>query len=126
MSNDFFEAHRPRLEGALDAIATRGFWSAFPEVPSGRIYGETAKADGLESFKARLGSPWPVEQPGTAGMVGGERSPYGMELGITYPTPDIDGLMAAASKAMLNSNSIQIVPTLLPTCSKHHPKMIQQ
>ena len=100
MSNAYFEAHRARLEGALDAIASRGFWSAFPEVPSGRIYGETAKADGLAAFKARLGSPWAVEQPGTAGLVGGEQSPYGMELDITYPTPDIDSLMAAATKAM--------------------------
>ncbi len=100
MSNAYFEAHRARLEGALDAIASRGFWSAFPEVPSGRIYGETAKAIGRAAFEDRLGSPWPVEQPGTADMVGGERSPYGMDLGITYPTPDLDALMDAATSAM--------------------------
>ena len=100
MSTGFFEAHRERLDGALNAIATRGFWAAFPEVPSGRIYGETAKADGIEAFKARLNTPWPIEQPGTASMVGGEHSPYGMDLGITYPTPDLEALLAASTEAM--------------------------
>ncbi len=100
MANDFFQAHRKRLEDAVEAISTRGYWSAFPEVPSGKIYGETAKADGASAFKARLGSPWSVDQPGTASMVGAEVSPYGMELGITYPAPDLDGLLAASTEAM--------------------------
>jgi phenylacetic acid degradation protein paaN len=100
VSDGFFESHRSRLEDALNAIATREYWSAFSEVPSGRIYGETAKTDGIESFKARLGAPWPIEQPGTAAMVGQECSPYGMDLGVTYPSPDLDQLCAAAAAAM--------------------------
>ncbi len=100
MANDLLELHRQRLDDALDAIATRGYWSAFSEVPSGKIYGETAKADGAAAFKARLGSPWSGNQPGTASMVGSEVSPYGMELGITYPSPDLDGMLAASKAAM--------------------------
>ena len=46
MSHPLFERHRKTLEGALDAIRTRRYFSAYPEVPSGKVYGETAKADG--------------------------------------------------------------------------------
>lgn len=100
MLNCFFETHRARLDGALEAIATRGYWSAFPEVPSGKIYGETAKADGAAAFKGRLGAPWSIEQPATNALVGGECSPYGLDIGITYPTPELDGLLSAAQAAM--------------------------
>ena len=41
-----FETHRETLEQALRAIESRAYHSAYPEVPSGKIYGETAKADG--------------------------------------------------------------------------------
>ena len=69
MANEFFDTHRQRLDGALDAIASRGYWSAFPEVPSGKIYGETAKADGAEAFKARLGTQWSGQDIASSGTV---------------------------------------------------------
>lgn len=100
MSQDFFAKHEATLQGALEAIAIRGFWTAYPEAPSGRIYGETAAADGEAAFKARLGKPFPLNQPGTRAMVGGERSPFGFALDITYPSPDIDAVMAAAQAAL--------------------------
>ena len=100
MANEYFDKHRERLEGAVEAIATRGYWSAFPEIPSGKIYGESAKADGAAAFKNRLGTPWTVEQPATNALIGGETSPYGMDIGITYPTPELNGLMSAAQSAM--------------------------
>lgn len=96
MTQDFFAAHEATLKAALDAIATRGFWSPYPEAPSGRAYGETAAADGEAAFKARLDQPFALHQPATRALVGGEFSPFGFALGITYPSPDIDGLMAAA------------------------------
>jgi phenylacetic acid degradation protein paaN len=99
MSQDFFVKHEAVLNGALDAVAKRGFWTAYPEVPSGRIYGETAAADGEAAFKARLGKPYDLKQPATKAMVGAETSPYGFDLGITYPSPDVDGLIAAAKAA---------------------------
>jgi hypothetical protein len=42
MTHPLFEKHRATLEGALGAIATRSYWSAFPEMPSPKLYGETA------------------------------------------------------------------------------------
>ncbi len=100
MSHPLFERHRETLEGALAAIRKRTYWSAYPEVPSGKIYGETAKADGQAAFKTRLNKPFKLDQPGTAGQVGAEHSPYGMDLGITYPKADLGELLAAVAQAM--------------------------
>jgi len=94
----FFEAHRARLEQAVNACRTRAYWSAFPEIASGKIYGETAKADGESAFKAMLGKPFDLGQAG-AKQVGREISPYGMALGITYPAADPDTLVEASLKA---------------------------
>jgi phenylacetic acid degradation protein paaN len=93
-----FEAHRALLDQAVNACRTRAYWSAFPEVASGKIYGETAKADGEAAFKAILGKPFDLGQPGGA-QVGKEVSPYGMALGTTYAAGDVDTIVNASLKA---------------------------
>ena len=100
MTDTIFERHRTTLEGAVHAIRTRGYWSAYPEVPSGRVYGESAKQEGLDAFQRRLNRPFEIDQPGTRSMIGEEVSPYGMTLGITYPQPDLEVLLPAARRAM--------------------------
>jgi len=94
-----FEKHRATLDRAVDAIATRGYWTPYPESPSPRNYGEGAAAAGKAAFDALANQRFPLTQPGTTGQVGAERSPYGIRLGITYPKADIDGLMAAIETA---------------------------
>jgi hypothetical protein len=37
------------------------------------------------AFDALLNKKFPLTQAGTNGTVGGEISPYGMPLGVTYP-----------------------------------------
>ena len=96
----FVDAHRETLDRALAAIADRGYWSNYPESPSPRVYGETAAAEGLSAYEAHLGRRFELNQPGTVGWVGGERSPYGPELGVTYPQADLDVLLAAAREVM--------------------------
>lgn len=96
----FVDAHRETLDRALAAIADRGYWSNYPESPSPRVYGEPAAAEGLSAYEAHLGRRFELNQPGTVGWVGGERSPYGPELGVTYPQADLDVLLAAARDAM--------------------------
>ncbi|QEZ43512.1 phenylacetic acid degradation protein PaaN [Cupriavidus oxalaticus] len=100
MSHPFFERHQALLEQATQAIATRGYWSPFAEMPSPKVYGETANADGKAAFDARLNQPFALSQPGTVGQAGKEVSPYGPELGITYPRPDLDQLFAGVAKGM--------------------------
>ncbi len=94
------ESHRDTLDKPLEAIRTRTYWSAYPEVPSGKIYGETAREDGERAFQARLNETFDLHQPSGKGTVGGEVSPYGILLGVKYPAPDLDLMLAAAAKAM--------------------------
>lgn len=95
----FFDAHREMLERALKAARERGYWSAFPEMPSGKIYGETAKDDAAAAFKSLLDKPFALDQPSSGGQVGREVSPFGRPLGIAYPKADADTLVAAATEA---------------------------
>jgi phenylacetic acid degradation protein paaN len=94
------DAHRETLTKALAAIADRSYWSAYPESPSPRVYGEDAAKAGLAAYEAHLGTRFELDQPGTVGWVGEERSPYGPALGVTYPQADLDVLLGAAQDAM--------------------------
>src|SRR3954465_4186314 len=88
--------HRPTLDQALEAIRTRAYWSPHPEHP--KAYGENGSmsaADGKAAFDALLGTRLDLGQPGTDDWVGGEVSPYGIELGVSYPHADIDVLLPA-------------------------------
>ena len=59
MSNQLFERHRKTFQGAVSAIGDRTYWSAYPEVPSGKIYGDTAKAVGSASVHCVCGTREP-------------------------------------------------------------------
>jgi phenylacetic acid degradation protein paaN len=96
---DWYHKHLPTLSGAREAIRTRAYWSAYPESASGKIYGETAAADGKAAFEARLGHTFDLGQPGVVGHVSTERSPYGLPLDITYPRSSPDALIDAATHA---------------------------
>lgn len=100
MSQTFFERHQPLLEQALAAAALRGYWSPFAESPSPRHYGESANDDGRAAFEALCGKPFPLNLHDADGTVGGEHSPYGFDLGITYPRVPPAKLTAASQRAL--------------------------
>ncbi|MFR9790188.1 phenylacetic acid degradation protein PaaN [Streptomyces sp. MB22_4] len=88
--------HRPTLDQALEAIRTRAYWSPHPEHP--KAYGEHGSLDaaaGKAAFDALLGTRFDLGQAGTDDWVGGEVSPYGIELGVSYPHADLDVLLPA-------------------------------
>jgi phenylacetic acid degradation protein paaN len=92
--------HKERLAAALAAIAGRGYWSAYPESPSPRVYGEGTAEAGRAAFDALLGKPFALGEPGADGWVGDEVSPYGQILGVTYEHLSADALIGAAGAAM--------------------------
>ena len=100
MSHPLFEKHHATLDGALHAIATRGYWSPYSEMPSPKVYGETAAADGKAAFDAHLGHNFELNQPGQTGWVGGETSPYGVPLNVKYPLCNHETLLQAGQAAM--------------------------
>lgn len=97
--NAFFDRHKSVLEDALSALVKRDFWSPYPEVPSGKIYGETARDDGLAAYQALLNTAFDLPNHPQSGQLGGEISPYGPALGITYPSASVDELIGAAQSA---------------------------
>lgn len=120
MTVDLLARHRDRLDRAVQACASREYFSAFDESPSPRVYGEDAAAEGKAAFEALLGRPFPFAERAQdsreraqnsaeraqnsaerARNVATERSPYGLELGVTYPrVHDVDALMVAAADGM--------------------------
>ncbi|MFF8394569.1 phenylacetic acid degradation protein PaaN [Streptomyces sp. NPDC016172] len=95
-AHELIARHRPTLDQALEAIRTRAYWSPHPEHP--KAYGENGSLDaaaGKAAFDALLGSRLDLGQPGTDDWVGGETSPYGVDLGVTYPHADLDVLLPA-------------------------------
>ncbi len=96
---DFFASHRQLLEEAVAATKTRGYYSAFPESPSPRVYGESAAADGANAFEAWLGTDFPLSTPGAAGVVATEKSPFGKPVGVRYPRVTTDGVPALVEAA---------------------------
>ncbi|MET8218213.1 phenylacetic acid degradation protein PaaN [Streptomyces hirsutus] len=93
--------HRPTLDRALEVIRTRAYWSPHPEHP--KAYGENGSLDlaaGEAAFDALLGTRLDLGQPGTDDWVGGETSPYGVELGVSYPHADLDVLLPAMRAGM--------------------------
>lgn len=96
---EFFDRHRPMLDAALDAVRQRAFWSPFPEIPSGKIYGESARQDGETGFAALRHAAFELPGHPNQRRLGAEVSPFGGALGITYPAADAATLIAAAQAA---------------------------
>ncbi len=100
MSHPLFEQHRATIDGALQAIATRGYWSPYTEMPSPKAYGETAPQEGKLAYEAHLGQKFELHQPGEMDWAGGEVSPYSGPLNVSYPLCDHEALIAAGLSAM--------------------------
>jgi phenylacetic acid degradation protein paaN len=103
MSHELFDRHRDVLEKAVAATRSREYFSAFDESPSPRVYGEDAAPAGKAAFEALLGSAFPLSTPGAEGTVATEKSPFGFELGVSYPRvteAGVDELLTAARTGM--------------------------
>lgn len=100
MIHPLFEKHKAQLDQAVQALATRGYWSAYNEMPSPRVYGETASETGKQAFEGHLGKTFELNQPGQTGLHGGERSPFGIALNVSYPVCDPEALIDAALSTM--------------------------
>jgi len=101
--DDLVATHQPVLDAAGLAIRARGYWSAFKESPSTKIWGASAPADGKAAFERLHGHDFALITPGSSGFVATERSPYGIALDVRYPRMTSDGvdeLLDAAGSAM--------------------------
>lgn len=101
MSQEWFTRHQALLEEAERAIHMRGYWTPFPEMPSPKIYGENAMAEGKAAALAYHDREFPLQDQGTPERwVATERSPYGVELTPKYPVFAVETLVRQAENAM--------------------------
>jgi hypothetical protein len=69
VTQNWFETQRETLDGGIAASEACGYWSAYPEAASGRIYGEDAKRDGMAAWKSRLGSNFTIDQVSVPALI---------------------------------------------------------
>src|SRR4051812_44395586 len=92
------DRHAGTIETASQAIVTREYWSAYPELLKAQPEG--AIEAGQRAFDGYLNSMFPLDQPGTDGQTEStERSPFGLSLNVTYPHSDPTTLVSAAQQA---------------------------
>ncbi len=85
-----FDRHRPRLDAALEAVVRGGVEVAPPTAP--------LDAAAEAAFRARLGRPWSLPGAVGEGRLGAERSPWGLDLAVTYPAATPATWLAAAER----------------------------
>lgn len=95
-----FEKHNEILQRAMKEIKNRGFWSPYFEIPSSKVYGEGKKEESIKAFKAQLNNKFEIKGLSSNKYIGAEKSPYGFDLGITYPSIDVDTLVKNSKEAM--------------------------
>lgn len=100
MPHPLLNQHQALLDGAMNAMASRGYWSPFSEMPSPKVYGETSADDGKQAFESLLKKDFVLDQPGHTGWISPEQSPYGVALDVHYPVCDHEALVVAAQAAM--------------------------
>jgi phenylacetic acid degradation protein paaN len=98
--DDLVARHLPDLRDAVDAARTRRYHSRYSERITDPSYGDDPIAAGQEAFEALLDRGLSLEQPTTGERIPGERSPYGLQLGVDYPASDPAELVAAARAAL--------------------------
>ena len=96
--NELFTKHKATIDESVSAVHNRHFYAHWPEPPSGKIYGETAQADGEAAFKSFLNNKFEGLGEGDL-WYGTEESPYGFALNITYPSVQPETLVQRASAA---------------------------
>lgn len=98
MAHPMFVKHQELLSFAVHAIDSRGYWAPFSA--DAKTYGRNAFEDGRQAFEAYPDAQFYLDQPGVVGRGGGEFSPYGFALNVSYPKCSADALIAAGKAAM--------------------------
>ena len=110
MKSDLREKWLPTIERAIQATNTREYWSPFAEIPSEKLYGEGAKARGLEQFQALRDRQFELyDSDRNYATLTAPTSPYGEQLGISYQEVPPEELLSRADAAYDSLNQISLM-----------------
>jgi phenylacetic acid degradation protein paaN len=86
-NHSLFDKHSAIIERAIESVHKREFFAQYPEMPSPKVYGETAEAEQKARFEAQLDTKFSrLRQSSDSFLTAEEESPYtGKALGISYP-----------------------------------------
>jgi phenylacetic acid degradation protein paaN len=91
--NSLFDKHAALLDGARRAIRARTYWSAYPESPSSKVYGDAAATRAQDELAALTQRRFSIDGHPVCDWRGAEGSPYGESLSATYPACDVNTLV---------------------------------
>lgn len=102
MTHPLLDTHREKITAATLALEQRSYFSAYPESPSPRVYGEGSAERGQAAHEQSLHRDFAAltDQPRTREVVGSEVSPYGPRLGVRYPQLDVEAAIAGSQAAI--------------------------
>ncbi|WP_286239236.1 phenylacetic acid degradation protein PaaN [Neptuniibacter halophilus] len=98
--DQLWQKHQPLLQQACAALQARGHWTPYPEIPSGKLYGASAREEGEAAYQALPGSHFSLLGPAPQGVDGVEVSPYTGSLGISYDLYAAEDLVDVAKQGM--------------------------
>lgn len=85
--HSLFDKHRATIDDAVEAVHKRQHYTPYPEMPSPKVYGESAEAEQKKLFDEQLNNKFTrLKQDSDDWLQSDEDSPYTQEsLGISYP-----------------------------------------
>lgn len=92
--------HAPMLDRAIQAIAERTYYSAFPESTDDAQYGADARERGQQAFRQHLEKRFPLDQDVVGAVAGELASPYGTILTLSYADLSVSRAIERADVAM--------------------------
>lgn len=86
-NHSLFDKHKNVVEQAIDSVHKREYFAQYPEMPSPKVYGETAEGEQKAIFEGQINNFFSrIMQSSDSKLVCEESSPYtGKSLSISYP-----------------------------------------
>lgn len=98
-ASSLFEKHKSTLDAATAALATRGYYTPYPENP--KAYPEDGDAKGKAYISSVMNTNFAeLLQPNPENWIGEEVSPYlQLGIGVNYPSVSVDTYISNAQAA---------------------------
>lgn len=107
-ASSLFEKHKSTLDAATAALATRGYYTPYPENP--KAYPEDGDAKGKAYISSVMNTNFAeLLQPNPENWIGEEVSPYlQLGIGVNYPSVSVDTYISNAQAAQKEWSKLDV------------------